>query len=234
MEVDYADFQYNNQQKMDAGLLVRFFTKPVQDEVQTREQGRPIFCDVEYVDVQVPGDRLGGVCRPASSSDKQRWQGHYEAFKKRTSNDEVLTGTPLAQWPAVTRSQVEELAFFHVKTVEQLANLADSNAHNFMGIHAMRRKAVEWLEISKEQNAAQHLKDELAKRDMEIEELKAAVAGLLDAKVPRGTSPVVAKKAFGRPRGSKLNPLTGKYELPDRPAASNGAAAEILPTTSED
>jgi hypothetical protein len=176
------DFTAAGQSEADKSLLVKFFIKPFEDKQATLAEGRPIFKDREYVDIRAPGDRLGGVCRPATLRDIQRFPLHYQKFKARIEGaDDKVEGTPLIEWPQITRSQAEELAFFHIKTVEQLAAMAEVHAGKMMNFHTLKRKAVEWLELNKGQAAAIALQEELHKRDMEIEALKSTVAQLLAA-----------------------------------------------------
>ena len=110
------DFQSAGKREVDKALLVKFFMKPKQDKGQTEKEGRPIFKDVEYVDIKIPGNRGAGACRPATPADKARFPEHYAAFKQRTEVD-LDAGTPLTEWSVISRSQAEELSFFHIKTV---------------------------------------------------------------------------------------------------------------------
>ena len=194
------DFSLNQQKDMDATLLVRFYVKAVQDKVATAKEGRPIFKDVEYVEIRTPGCR-DPIARPAKPHDLERFPRHYEAFKNRTSQ-EVNDGTPLSEWPLIPRSQVEELAFFNVKTVEQLVAIPDSSAAKFMGINTLKAKAKSWLEASKEAAKASELKTELDKRDKELAELRAMVEELKAAKPPLrkkvGTKKVTRKKVSAK------------------------------------
>jgi len=167
-EFDHNDFNKSNQKAGDEKLLVKFYVKARPDKVATLKEGRPMFKDVEYIDIRIPGSR-DGVGRPASDDDKARFPAHYDAFKKRTG-EEVLDGTPLIEWPLLTRSQAEELAFFNCKTVEQLAAMTDGNAGNFMGIQVLKAKAVKWLEQAAEDAPALKLAAELEERDAKITE----------------------------------------------------------------
>lgn len=189
--INPEDFRTDRQAEMDAQLLVKFYVKAVQDKEASLKEGRPIFKDVEYIDIRAPGSR-DNVARPASPHDKSRFAKHYKAFKERTSDDEVVEGTLLAEWPLISRSQVEELGFFNVKTVEQLVNMSDANAQRFMGIHALKRKASEWLERVKVQQEADELAAELAKRDEEIAELRKMVEDMQKPKTRK--KKVTAKK----------------------------------------
>lgn len=160
----------------DQNLYVRFYSHPKQDPVKSAAEGRPIFHDTEYVSIMVPGDKTSIIERPATDRDKERFVKHYQAFKSDT--DEVLDGTPLAAWPGLTRSQVEELRYFNIRTVEQLASVSDTHAQKFMGINLLRRKAEAYIEAAKGNAPAEKLAAELEMRDNEITALKQAVEEL--------------------------------------------------------
>lgn len=142
-DVNYEDFTTGQESAQDALLMVRFYLKPREDKAATLKEGRPIFTDREYVEIRVPGKRDAQVCRPATRRDKSRFPRHYEAFKNRTKEPE--TGTPLAEWPQINRSQVEMLAFIGIKTVEQLSNASDTNIATKMGGFGLKQRAKDWL-----------------------------------------------------------------------------------------
>jgi hypothetical protein len=157
-------------------LLVRFMMRPHQSQAKSRAAGRPIFEDIEYVDIQVPGDRTSQIIRPINDQDKLKWPRHYELFKAR--GEEAKIGTPLEQWPPITPALVQELKHFGVETVEQLANLADSAAQNFMGIQVWVQKAQGWLIQAGDAAEAEKYAEEIQKRDDQIEALMARVEAL--------------------------------------------------------
>ena len=181
------DFGATNQamgeQNGDETLLVKFFTVPQKNDALSAEKGRPIFEDVEFVSIMAPGSR-NNVERPARSTDKSRFPRHYEAFRLR-GEQVTEQGTILTEWPGITRGQVEELRFFNVLTVEQLAGVADSKISNFMGLHSLKLKAQAYLEASKENAAVEALES----ANNQIKALKAR----LDA-LESGTERPKAKK----------------------------------------
>ena len=61
---------------------------------------------------------------------------------------EAVTGTPLEAWPVITRSQVEELKHFRVRTVEDLAALSDAATASGMGLQSLKQKAKAFLEAA--------------------------------------------------------------------------------------
>jgi hypothetical protein len=162
-DFDVAAFDQSSAKAEDDKLLVKFEIRSRPDSVATMKEGRPIFKDVEYIDIKIPGSRTGGACRPASHADKQRFPRHYEAFQQRI--EEPTEGTPLAEWPLISRSQAEEFAYHNVKTVENLVAMSDTNAGNFMGVNALKKKAKRWLEQASSEADTAHLQEELQKRD---------------------------------------------------------------------
>ena len=176
----------NGPQKGDEALFVRFFYHPRQNHTKTAEEGRPIFEDTEYIEITQPGNRDMVVCRPASEMDRARFPRHYAAFKNKQENPE--TGTPLSAWSFLSKAQVEELKFFNVHTVEQLAAMSDTQAQKFMGVANLRIQARAYLEQSAEASAATKLADELAKRDEEISALRTQMEELMKERNAEKTS----------------------------------------------
>lgn len=160
----------------DQNLYVRFFNHPKRDAEASVEAGRPIFHDTEYVSIMVPGDKTSIVERPADVRDRERFPKHYAAFKN--NDEEILDGTPLEAWPGLARSEVEELRYFNIRTVEQLANVSDVHAQKFLGINTLRRRAEAFLEASAGNAATEKLAAELEIRDNQIAALTQAVEEL--------------------------------------------------------
>jgi hypothetical protein len=178
MQADFNHNDFTNDAEADKSLMVRFFYKERPDKTRTAEEGRPVFKEVIYVEIRIAGQRDVQACRPATEADKQRFSRHLEAFEKRV--EPPVEGMPLSEWPQITRSEVEELSFVHVKTVEQLASMKDSNLGKFRGGYALRDKAVKWLEMNDKETVDRE-KEEL--RDT-IAAMQAQIAALTTAKTP--------------------------------------------------
>jgi hypothetical protein len=203
-DFNHEDFDQSAQNKLDEQLLVKFFVKQVQDKTASLSQGRPIFKDVEYVDIKIPGNRTGGACRPATHRDKQRFYKHYEMFKARI--EAPVVGTPLSEWPLITRTRVEELAYLHVKTVEQLVDLSDTHAGQIMGIHELKKKAKDWLEKADDTariNEIESLKDANAQKDERINSLEGQLMALAEKVNNMSTNDVVTEAAKPKPKPRK-------------------------------
>ena len=206
-------FEATNQSKEDEQLLVKFYLEPMQDHTKSAELGRAVFKDVEFVDIRVPGSR-DSVARPARPADIARFPRHYDAFKKRI--DMPVEGTPLIEWPLLSRSGVEELAFLGIKTVEQLASVADVHTSSVRGLASFKRQAQEWLEDAKDDahvtKLTARLEDaerQLELRDRQLQELSSRLASLEEAASP-AASPPAAEAALQ----SSLDAPPGDEETP--------------------
>lgn len=142
MDLDLAQPQNQNRYAADGKLHVRFFTKPIIDPDASQKSGRPIYRDRDMVEIMAPGNKHNIVVRPTRDSDRMRFSRQYQQFK---SGVEQITGTPLALAPFLLPSQVEELAYFKIRTIEQLADLSDGIASNMMGGYRLKQQAREWL-----------------------------------------------------------------------------------------
>ena len=153
----------------DGKLHVKFFMKAQIDQEASVEANRPIYRDVEFIEIMVPGDKHNIICRPVWDQDIMRFPKQYDLFK--AGNAEQLTGTPLRVMPGLTDALIEELAYLKIRTVEQLAGMADSNLR-FMGARDLKTAAQKFLDKSQ---SSEVLIDQ-------IEQLKAQVAELMAAK----------------------------------------------------
>lgn len=133
-----------NSYQGDAKLHVQFFMKPTQNMLRTELEGRPIFDDLEYIEIWIPGDKTNINIRPVQLVDKDRFKAQYQLWK---SNQQQETGTPLALAPFLAPSQAEELSFFRIRTVEQLAGVADNLVAQMQGLTLLKQQAQEWLDM---------------------------------------------------------------------------------------
>lgn len=160
----------------DARLHVHFFRKPVLQPGLSREEGRAIYREVDYVRILSPGDKLSIIERPVDEIDARRFADRYEKWKAGAGN--VIEGTPLSSLPNMTPSKVEEYKFFNIHTVEQLAHAADSVGQKFFGFNDDKRRAAAFLEIAKGNAPIEKMNEELKARDTKIDELQAQLEAL--------------------------------------------------------
>jgi hypothetical protein len=167
---------------MDKKLFVQFYLRPVMNAFKSAEAGRPIFDELEYVRIIIPGDKNTVIDTKATREHTEiRFSSQYEKFRK--NQEQAVSGTPLEVWPQLTVGQVAELKALNISTVEQLADLPDNLAQRIMGSHTLRQKAKTFLDAAAGEAVNTKLQMELEKRDGEIELLKAQMQQLMTAKV---------------------------------------------------
>lgn len=117
-------------------LTVPFFkTIAVQDENASKREGRPIFNQVEVVEVRIAGDRNYTPTFPANAmwmridgqevTYAERWPDAYERFT--AGKEQIAEGTPLSELPFLTEAKRAELRALKVYTGEALASLDGKN-----------------------------------------------------------------------------------------------------------
>jgi len=163
----------------DERLLVRFFLKPRENPAKSKEAGRPIFEDREYLSIMVPGNKDSIIERPVSELDIRRFPRHYKAFQE--NREQTVEGTPLSSWPGITRAQVEELKFLNISTVEQLAGIADVHAQNFMGIQRLKTRAKLFMESAGDNAINEKTAAALEEKDARIAALEVQMAEMAEA-----------------------------------------------------
>lgn len=166
-----------NQFKGDENLRVQFSKQPHFNPDKSNAEGRPIYDETTYVTIIVPGQQ-DIVFRKAWRQDYDRFAKQYAAFLNNTNQD-AASGTPLKVLTWLTQSQVKELEFFNVYTVEQLANMPDSTAGRFMALQQLKTRAKDYLVAAKEQAPLTAIRAELDEKDNKIEVMQRQLNELL-------------------------------------------------------
>ncbi|MDZ7906523.1 MAG: hypothetical protein U5N55_12685 [Cypionkella sp.] len=122
-------------QNNDALTVPFFYTIAKQDFAASKEAGRPIYKDVEVVEVRIAGDRNYTLVAPAHSmwlrvdgeerTYADRWPDAYARFKAGAA--QIATGTPLSELPFLSEAKRAELRGVKVYTAEALASLDGKN-----------------------------------------------------------------------------------------------------------
>lgn len=150
---------------LDKKLLVRFYRKPILNESKSSEAGRQIYDEVDYIRIITPGSR-DDFHTEVTDTYKRRFSDQWEKYQK--AQDQTQTGTPLDIIPWLNVSQVEELKFFNIHTVEQLVGASDNVAQKFTGFHKLQERANLFLNAAAGEAEKTKLTSELAKRDSQI------------------------------------------------------------------
>jgi hypothetical protein len=171
-------------QGADSRLAVQFYKKSMKQEDASNEAGRPIFKEFDFVRIMIPGDNLTEIDTYAQESHKQRFPRQWAHYLNQTAGHEDVVGTPLDQWPQVTRSQAEELRGLKFYTVEAIADCSDQQLQRIgmvagMSPHNFRLKAKAFLNLATDSA-------EVAQRESELQALReenAKIKAETDAKL---------------------------------------------------
>jgi hypothetical protein len=141
----------------DMGLGVAFFVKAVENPRKSKEAGRPVYDNKEFVQIRFPADNKRELSAPAHEmhyvSHYKRQMTYAERFKEsyaafKANNEEFVDGTPIAELPFLSEAQRAELRAQKIRTAEQLAQLPDSAVRRLgmSGIREMRTQAQAFLD----------------------------------------------------------------------------------------
>lgn len=160
----------------DDRLYVEFFREPVMHPGRSRESGRAVYEERDFVRIHVPGDKTTVVVQPMDSINTIRFQSRYDKWK--AGQADAVTGTPLNALPGMTPAKVEEYRYFKIVTIEQLADANDQLGQKFMSFNSDKQRAKAFIEATKNNAPIEAMNAELQKRDAEIENLKTMVEAL--------------------------------------------------------
>jgi myosin-crossreactive antigen len=176
----------SDEQGADARLQVRFYKRAVKQDQESLDAGRDIYKEFDFVHICVAGDTLTEIDTYALNNHKVRFPIQWAQYMNRVgADDEEVVGTPVSEWPLVSKSQAEELRALKFKTVESVAGASDAQLQRMgmaagMSPYAFRDKAKAFLnlatnaaETDKRETEINALKEELAKKELETAKMKA-------------------------------------------------------------
>lgn len=189
-----AEQQSQGRYAGDEKLMVQFHTMPVMNVAKSEAENRPIYDEVEHVRILIPGSKDAVVDKPVTSIEKARFRKLYTQWKEKEAVD--FSGTPLESCTWISRSQVEEMKYFNVRTLEQLAGMADVHAQKFAGIGMLRDRAKVFLAQAEKGKAASDLAEAVKAQKQENEDLREQLKGLQEtmARMPQVPAPPKPKR----------------------------------------
>jgi len=147
----------------DASVVALFKNHATKNEQKSLEAGRPIYDDMEVVELRYPGSKNVGVYPALFFSHwgqdpetgeqvpltyAERFSRQYKQFKMMTA--QTKSGTPLSHAPFLTEGRRAELRALNVYTVEALAGVDGVELKNLgPGGREIKNQAVEFIEESK-------------------------------------------------------------------------------------
>lgn len=172
--------------QVNSALTVPFFkTMPVQDQNASKREGRPIFKDMEVVEVRIAGDRNYTPTFPANAmwqridgqevTYAERWPDAYERFT--AGKEQIAEGTPLSELPFLSEAKRAELRALKVYTAEALASLDGKNLKALGDTgREMKNQATAYLESAGSTAGTVALAAEVAALKAQIAEMGDAAA----------------------------------------------------------
>ena len=171
---------------------VRFYQDKNQLGFASEQAGHPVFEDVDYIEINIPGDMTNVIVRPATDKDKTVHANLYSLYKQGL--EPAIDGTPVESWPRLTRAQSANYKALNFQTVEQIAGMSDTACGKVgMGAMADRTAANAYIALAKDSALAQKQALVIERQDSEMAELKRQVAELAALVDKKETLPVKAK-----------------------------------------
>ena len=128
--------------------------------------------DVDFIRINVPGDKTVTIDTKAEDFHKARFKRQYEAYK----GFKDLKGHLVEEWEDIPVSQRNELIYQGFRFVDQIASAPDSAFARLMGGAQIRNKAQAFL------NRGKINADEVIRQQQgQIEELQEKMAILMEA-----------------------------------------------------
>lgn len=165
------------------GTQIRFWKDSYKNAAKSAEAGLPVFDTVDWYEIRVLGeaDTATGPWHRAPENVRAQWKRAHDEWTRDNATEGII-GTPLSEVPWLSKGEVETFKASGIRTLENLAEVADNAITRIPGGIAYRQKARDTLAAAKDSAHAQRMSEELAKRDEEIAALKAQMAEILEAK----------------------------------------------------
>lgn len=175
----------------------RFYMGLVQNHLKSKDAGRPMFDDIEMLEIKWSGntksefhvpvnDRCDRPLRNPENNDRYyvRWREHpdfikaYEAFK--AGHGAQSSGTPLSELPFLSEGRRAELRAINIHSAEQLAGLTGAQIGKYgFGMGDLCKQAQNYLERAR--GTELDVRHEREKEEMraELSDLRAKIDTLL-------------------------------------------------------
>jgi hypothetical protein len=137
----------------------------------------PVYRKIDFVTIQVPGSK-DAIHRPVMPSDKARFRAKWEAYK--ASAGEPLEGTPIENLPEIKPTQIVDLRYVGVTTIEQLSGVPDSSPlMEMMGGVGLKQRAAAWVKANRRTSLVTQTNEALKERDDKIAKMEEQIAALI-------------------------------------------------------
>lgn len=173
-----SDRTYGTLFKGDDGLVVTFYIRSVQDIVMSRQQGVPMFKDVQYVKIFRAGELMNIVDRPIQDQDKIRFRHQWEQFQ--LNKTQMPEGTPIDLLFPNHPSVADTLKSRGIFTIQQCAGLT-SHAIDGLGIGGQEyvNRAANYMDAAKDGKNIIAMQEDLSRKNQQINSQQAQIEELI-------------------------------------------------------
>jgi hypothetical protein len=168
-------------------VIPRFYNHTIENKAKSKEAGRPIFDDMEVVEVRFAGDRnkvsvfpATAICGQNQDEDgdyrpityAERWPEQYKRFKAKQT--QIMEGTPIDELPFLTQGKRAELKALSIYTAETLAALDGQPLKNLgQGGRDLKNQAQAYLDRAAGTADVTGMAAKIAELQQLVEELRA-------------------------------------------------------------
>lgn len=170
----------------DKGLYVVFTDEAIEDTEASAKEGRPIYKIIPHVNIHIVGDKTRNIVRPvkmvsdgSSPADPERFPSQWTIYKNKSTVPH--DGTPITEWPPISKSVALELKGLNIHTVEALANVSDVNL-TWMGARTLQAQAKAYLEKAKDNSDITQMQSENEQLRTDMDVLRKQIQALTDMK----------------------------------------------------
>jgi hypothetical protein len=191
---------------------IEFERRAVEDQVASRQEGRYVTKDVDFVTVFIPYSRDTNVFKvdqwlrnleqyTRDGRIPPDWLPNYKRLYEAWKNGQELppNGTPIKGWGVISPAQQQNLIHYRVLTVEDAAGMNEDILRKIgMGGVEIKNKAKAWLaqitergpmtmQIAELQRENELLKGSIASLEAKIDRMAAERHDEVEVEVSRGT-----------------------------------------------
>ena len=174
---------------------VVFFSKAKLMPAKSRDAGRQVWENVDYVSVQQATEKYP-ILLEAHDGHRQRWAREYEAYQK--GKEALPEGTPMSILMPGNEAVVNELKSMAIYTIEQMAAVPDSVLHRIPFGLDLKNRARKYLEavngsqgFNKMQAEIEKANERAADTERQLADLKEQLASMQKPETP-SLSPDIA------------------------------------------
>lgn len=172
-----------------------------------RYTGNPVYKDIPHIEITTPGGQ-NRIVQPVRADHKARFKRQWDMFVMSQGDSEQIVGTPLSQWPAISRSRAEELRAMKFFVIEQIAEASDQQVQGIgMDGITLRQRAQQFLKTAKDTAIVDKQSAELAAKQKQLDEQASQIKALQEQMLAFMTNkPAVEAQPKRKGRPPKVKP----------------------------